>query len=97
MRTKVIILLLVMCIITPITVFARDMIYTNWHNLDGPYWIFKPKAISISSSYIYAFGGDKDTQYKIVPDSCSQLSGKNDTIKNRQMWISAEYEVTPRF
>jgi hypothetical protein len=97
MRTKVIILLLVMSVIAPITVFARDMIYTNWHHLDGPYWIFKSKVFLINGSYIYTFGGDKDTQYKIVPDSCSQLSGKNDAIKNRQMWISAEYEVTPRF
>jgi len=39
MRTKVIILLLVMCITAPITVFARDMIYTYWHQLDGPYWV----------------------------------------------------------
>jgi photosystem II stability/assembly factor-like uncharacterized protein len=65
MRSKVIILLLAMCITAPITVFARDMIYTYWHQLDGPYWIYKPQAISISNNYVYTFGGNKENQFKI--------------------------------
>lgn len=44
---------------------GREMIYTYWHQLDGPYWIYKPQAISIANDHIYTFRGDKDTQYKI--------------------------------
>lgn len=39
---------------------ARDMIYTYWHELDGPYWVYKPLSISVAQSYIYSFGSDKD-------------------------------------
>lgn len=42
-----------------------NVINTYWHHLDGPNWIYKAKSISISGSYIYAFGSDKDSQFKI--------------------------------
>jgi hypothetical protein len=40
-------------------------INTYWHHLDGPNWIFKANSISISGSYIYTIGSDKDSQFKI--------------------------------
>jgi hypothetical protein len=39
MRSKVIIILLTVCIVLSVSVYARDMIYTYWHQLDGPKWI----------------------------------------------------------
>jgi|GEM_PF-2897850 hypothetical protein len=74
MRSKVIILLLVLCIIAPVTVFARDMIYTYWHQLDGPYWIYKPQAISVAQSYIYSFGGDKAGHNRVFASSNSGVN-----------------------
>ncbi len=43
----------------------RHMIHTYWHQLDGPYWIYKPAGISIAQDYIYTFGSNKDGEYRV--------------------------------
>lgn len=48
---------------------GRDMIHTYWHQLDGPYWIFKPASISIANQYLYSCGADNNGIDHIIVSS----------------------------
>ncbi len=51
------------------TTVGRPMFQTYWHQLNGPYWIYKPLAISVEGTYIYTFGSDKESQSDIFVTS----------------------------
>jgi hypothetical protein len=53
------VLLLLALLISP-ALGQRHMVHTYWHQLDGPYWIYKPGEISIAQDYIYSYGSDKN-------------------------------------
>lgn len=65
MKNKIFFISVILCLLPAINVMAqanegRDMIYTYWHQLDGPYWIHKPASISIANQHIYSCGADND-------------------------------------
>ncbi|MEE9554671.1 MAG: T9SS type A sorting domain-containing protein [candidate division Zixibacteria bacterium] len=62
---KIITVLLLFLLLTSAVFGQRHMIHTYWHELDGPYWIYKPAGISIASDYIYSFGSDKAATYTV--------------------------------
>ena len=38
----------------------QHMIHTYWHQLDGPYWIYKLGGISVAGDFSYSFGSNND-------------------------------------
>lgn len=65
MRLQNIAFIVLVCLISASPLFAeRHMIHTYWHELDGPYWVYKPQAISVAGDHIYTIGSNKDIEFR---------------------------------
>lgn len=57
---------------------GRDMIYTYWHQLDGPHWVLKPASISIADDHIYTFGSDNNDIDNIIVSDDGGIQWRRD-------------------